>query len=570
MKWIKSRTQYLNEAKVGEVILPSQKKAIISTWGANILELETIEASNEIVQGEWKLTQEEKLEALGTFFGKEGEVIDLKKIYQRFENLPEEFIEVINDSMRPLLLDSNTTLDADTKKIFQNFDPRNPSLNQLSKFNGNIFRKISVSESTADMIIIKDESGRPIKDESNQIQKRKREEGEVLFEKNLVNINGLVEGYNRIQPDKQVKPETFTDREIAIVISKSAEDFGKDNFKVDINLYGGDLWLKIKHNPKDILNMSISRFYASCQHLYTGMYKNQVIGNVFDPNSIPAFITFDSPVYNESGEMVSEQLPLSRMVVRSVVPINKSDEGGIYFDRTYPDRMKDFFDKIVEKYTGMEHNPRIRGYVYTPDLPQEITLEQPYMDRLGLTKVDVIGINTKSITFGDEFSWQNFRILPKARIQEIVIATTNLPQNFFELNLNPTWIKFKCIEIKNLNPFDKLVSECWGFDKCVINKDVFREFGSTHQEVKKLNFTNCTVNDLSFEAFKNLEELHLVYSCTLDEFKEVVEKTGFKSSGSVKKYTISGDLTFGAGGSELIKSLRNAGYQITIVGPKKK
>jgi hypothetical protein len=45
-----------------------------------------------------------------------------------------------------------------------------------------------------------------------------------------------------------------------------------------------------------------------------------------------------------------------------------------------------------------------------------------------------------------------------------------------------------------------------------------------------------------------------------------VEKTG----GSVKKYTISGDLTFGAGGSELIKSLRNAGYQISIVGPKKK
>ena len=58
----------------------------------------------------------------------------------------------------------------------------------------------------------------------------------------------------------------------------------------------------------DILNMSVSRFYSSCQNLYSGGYRDQVIGNVFDPNSIPAFLLFDSSIHNRKGEHISDTL----------------------------------------------------------------------------------------------------------------------------------------------------------------------------------------------------------------------------------------------------------------------
>ena len=109
------------------------------------------------------------------------------------------------------------------------------------------------------------------------------------------------------------------------------------------------MYLSINHNAKDILNISISRFYSSCQHLYSGGQRNKLIGNVFDPNTCPAFLIFDAPIYNSSGELISEQLPLTRMLVRNIETWNPNDDPQIFFDRAYPDRTKDLFGKIIEK-----------------------------------------------------------------------------------------------------------------------------------------------------------------------------------------------------------------------------
>ena len=38
MKWIKSREQYLNEAKIRDVILPRQAKEVAEVWGEKYLD----------------------------------------------------------------------------------------------------------------------------------------------------------------------------------------------------------------------------------------------------------------------------------------------------------------------------------------------------------------------------------------------------------------------------------------------------------------------------------------------------------------------------------------------------
>jgi hypothetical protein len=45
-------------------------------------------------------------------------------------------------------------------------------------------------------------------------------------------------------------------------------------YELDFEIFNRDIYLSISHNPKDILNMSISKFYSSCQHLYSGSHNS--------------------------------------------------------------------------------------------------------------------------------------------------------------------------------------------------------------------------------------------------------------------------------------------------------
>jgi hypothetical protein len=62
MKWIKKRQNFLNEAKIGDVINPKQKEIVAKRWGKKYLDYEEIEPNNVIkeIQGTWKLTPEQK------------------------------------------------------------------------------------------------------------------------------------------------------------------------------------------------------------------------------------------------------------------------------------------------------------------------------------------------------------------------------------------------------------------------------------------------------------------------------------------------------------------------------
>ena len=556
MKWIKSREKFLSEAKIKDVILPPQKQVVKDMWGERILDLEEIEASDNIVQGKWKLTEEEKMKALSIFFSAKLDVV-----YKFFSELPTEFKHCLEQSIDLDLIKKDN--DKYTK-ILNNFDIHKPSINQISVLSENIFRKISMSETQADEIMVRDENGRPILDEETKKPvKRKREKDEIIFSKNLVNINGFVEDYNRLYPDKTVDAFKFSSGEVLKVISASKEDFGGDNYLVEVDVYAREMFLSIKHNPKDILNMSVSRFYGSCQHLYRGGYKRQVIGNVFDPNSVPAFLIFDSPILDSKGVLISEQLPLSRMMVRNIdLPQEEDGESfKLYFDRAYPDRMKDFMDEVIEKYTGMKSSSRVDDYVFSPDIPEDTYIDNPYMDRLSIERKKFIGINAKSITFSQDSDWSDCIISPKARIEEINIDTTMLPQNFFELKFDPKVTRFRYLKLNSLEPFKNLKSNTFSFDKCQFKNEILSALNQNCPDIKSLEFINCELEGRDISVFKNLEELHLIYTVDFNEFKSIVE--GLK----LKKLVISGDLASGKENKNYINSLKSKGIKVETIGP---
>lgn len=553
MKWIKSRKLFLKEeAKIRDVIFPPQANAIKNIWGEKYLDMDEIDATDKIKQGKWKLSEDDKIEALSIFFG-----VKLKSIYELLETLPDKLNELIKESISLDLLKD----DPKWEIILNNFDIKKPTINQISVLHNPIFRKISVSESRADEIIIRDDSGRPILDENNRPTKRPRKEGEVLFTKNLVNINSFVSDFNAIFPDMKVDENMFSTGEISRVVGASSEDFsGNRGYTVEVDVYAKDLFLSINHNPKDILNMSISKFYASCQHLYTGGHREKVLGNVFDPNTIPSFFVFDSPIYNSENTLISNQLPLCRMMIRNIESFEDNNEAKLFFDRAYPDRMEEFMGKIIEKYT--ENKRTFKGddrprYIFSPDIPLTDDIREPYMDRLPISKYKYIGVNTKYICFNGEYDWSKVKISPKAKIEEIIIETSNLPNNFFAINIVPNWIKIKFIKLNSLSEFSNVNCDSWAFDKCKFDCDILKDI----KGLKKLQIISCDVSNIeSLSEIENLEELHLVYTIEPSELESIFNKTP-----SIKSLTISGDIV--SENKKFINSLKKKGVKVQIIGP---
>jgi hypothetical protein len=559
MKWIKSRNRFLNEAKIKDVILPRQIKEVAYRWSEKYLEYEEVEPTDKIKQGKWKLSEEDKLKVLSYFFGREDDPIDMGEIFNVFKNLDDKFVKILKESI-------DISLIRDDKEKFEillsDFNPKEPTIDQISIIYEPIFRKLNVNETKADEYIKKDENGRPVRDEEGNMVKVKKEKGEPIFEKNLVNIKSFSESYNRCYGDSEIDVDLFYSRSIGNMVSLANENHNS-KYKFDFEIFNKDLYLSIKHSAQDILNMSISKFFASCQHLYTGGYREQLLGNVFDPNSIPAFLVFDTPIFWDDDK-ISDFLPLTRMIIRSIEKFDENDEDKIFFDRAYPDRMKEIFGEIVEKYSGNKESGNVSKYVFSPDIDMEKdSIREPYMDRLGLEKVPYIGVNTKSLHINRNYDWSKVKVSPKSKIKEMIIETDELPQNLFKLSINPDWIKFKFIKILDLSKFESIITDSIAFDKCKFSSDTINQWPQSNK-IKKLQIVSCDVvgNTIDLSNFQNLEELHLIY--TLDDAKEI--DNIINNIKSLKKLVLSGDIASGEG-KKVISDLKSKGLKIETIGP---
>jgi hypothetical protein len=553
MKYIKDRERFLNEAKLRDVIFARQAKEVSRIWGEKFLDYEEVTPTNKIKQGKWKLSDEDKTNVLGKFFG-----CDMKIVNDIFNNISDKFAEVLSKSINLDLIK-----DPKFKIISTDLNIKNPSIDQIAILFDSIFRKISVSETIATEVIQRDENGRPVKDEAGNMIKIAKAKGDLIFTNSLVNIKSFVDDFNRCFPEEKVNAN-FEESNIQKLRNMASIDENRD-FEVDFKIFDKDMYLAINHNPKDILNMSISKFYASCQHLYSGGYREQVLGNVFDPNSIPAFLTFETPIY-WNKEKISDQLPLSRMMIRNIETFDPKEESKIFFDRAYPDRMKDLFGVMVEKYSGVKQTADERSritYIFTPDIDTGDSVRDPYMDKLSLQRKPYIGRNTKTLYLNRMHDWSNVKIAPDAKIKELIIETTDIPDDLTNIPLNPDWVKFKYLTINSLSNFDKIKTSSIAFDKCKLDTSVLEEMNKINPNITKLQIVSCDLTgELAFSEFKNLEELHIIYTLdTIEELRKLTENL------KIKKLVLSGDLIKNKESKAQINQVRQRGIKVDIVGP---
>jgi len=564
MKWIRNRNKFLNEARLRDVILPTQAKEVSSRWGEKYLDYEEIEPTSSIEQGRWKLEYEDKMAVFSAFMD-----CDMDEIIELFDNLPQAFVNFVSEV---------------ASENVKGIDINKPTLDQLVFIFNPVFKKISVNDTLANNMISKDENGRPIKDSDGNMIRVEKVPGELVLTNNLVNINTIVDDYNSMVNkyingnlgDKYNNSDILNDdlflnnSDLQKYVSAAKDDSNSDyHWKYDVEIFEKDIYLSIKHNPMDILNMSISKFYSSCQHLYTGGYRSQLLANVFDPNSIPAFLIFDSPIYNKENQKISDVMPLSRMQLRKIETMDENKNVQIYFDRAYPDRMQDVFPQIVEKYTSNKEAETTSGYnyIYAPDLDtgDENKLDRPYHDRIEgrIINKKRIGSNIRSLDLSAIHDWSNFIISPNNNLKELVIETTQLPENLLDLKLDLEWVKFKYLKLNTLEPFSKISYSAIAFEKCKFDNKIFTDILKNTPDVKKIKLISCdNATTPNFSKFKNLEELHFIY--TLDTIKQL--ERAIRGVESLKKLGVSGDL-FNKQTKPFFDSLKSKGIKIEVTGP---
>lgn len=543
MKWLKNRDKFISEAKIKDLILPIQAEYVKSNWSEKYLEYEEITPTKKIQQGKWKLSEEDKMKVLGVYLD-----CNINKVYNIFNNISDKFAFVINQSINLNLLSKEYST------IMENFDIKNPTIDQIVIIYDNVFRRISAGETNSDIMVKKDENGIPLKDEDGNLIRVQKEKGDLVFTNNLVNINTFISGFNGCFQEDQINEDIFKDREINS-LRNMASVRENSSYTVDFKIFDKDIYLSINHNPQDILNMSISKFYASCQHLYSGSYRRLLLGNVFDPNSIPAFLVFETPIF-WGDDKLSDVLPLSRMMVRSIETFNDSDEKEIFFDRAYPDRMKNVFDDIIEKYTDNRNNYRGDYYYFVPDIDfnDHSDIDIPYMDRLNGRRVKGIGKNVKSIHINRNIDWSSIKILPGCKIKEIIIENNNLP-DLREMNKDIENIKFKYLDIISMEPFSSIKPENVAFDKCKLDAKIINDL---NKDIKKIKIINCNINgQLDFSEFNKIDELQLIY--TLNNAQEL---DFIKDSKNIKKLLISGDIF----NKKIINDIKKSGIDVEVTG----
>ena len=99
MKWIKSRNQFLNEAKLRDLLLKRQAKEVSQKWGEKFLDYEEVSPTENIVQGKWKLDEEDKLAVLSAFFD-----CDMKNVMELFSGLGDKFNSIISQSINLIII----------------------------------------------------------------------------------------------------------------------------------------------------------------------------------------------------------------------------------------------------------------------------------------------------------------------------------------------------------------------------------------------------------------------------------------------------------------------------------
>lgn len=563
MKWIKKRIEFLNEAKIGELINKKQAEVVAKRWGKKYLDYEQIEPNPEIkkIEGTWKLTPEQKYQVLDLFFK-----TDVRKAEQIFENLPVDFIRAISSAVNYITnmnLESFGIVDKEeiellSKMMSDGIDFNNIGIEEIATFTNNVLPRIDVKTTISNKRMVRDENGHPIKGEDGQFQFEEKEVGEFEYYSGLYNLNSFAKDYDecmkKLGREDQIVNRSFSSVEIGSI--KNMLTLDVKGHQADIRVFHKDAYVSILHNPQDILNISVSKFYASCQELYGGSQVRSLLANVFDPNSVPAFIYLDSPVYNSEGELIAEKLPIARFFIRSIE--TPSETKGLLFDRVYPQRMsmgenEGIYD-IVERVAGItklldvnDVDVKAAVYVFSPDISHDDKLDTPYMDTLSNVRhKKAIGINCRFLDITADSDWSDVIVRENNKIETMVISTPNVPANLFELNYNLEKLTIINIDISEMPDLSKFGTGDITLNECRTTMTDLRE-GLKDVELKRLVLRNCDIEGMSFEGM-TMDELALESDT---EGKTLAEVIG---DARINKLTISDHLVMDQENVDFLKA----------------
>ncbi len=324
-----------------ELLPEHQQKIIKKRLGDKVLNMDIPDKTDNIVEGEWTLTKDEQSKAISLMFG-----MDTRSVRKAMINFKpsERFLSAfINSKPNEINILKPGIIDIDL----------------LSK---NIFKLISANETRSNRMIRRSENGHPIT-ENGKIVYIDKNVGDIVYSNNKSNINAFIESYNLAFPDDVVM-NPFTNNAFTKVISMA-----KDR-KFEFDLFGNnDIQLYISSKPEDILNMSVSKYFNSCQNLYDGAYNTNLPPNIFDKNMKIAYLRLNVP-YTDSKKNVVPFTIFSRCIIRNI-------RGSLYFDVVYPQQLRTFFYEMITQYTGMKSTYKGSRYYFT-----DVGIGKPYMDTL--------------------------------------------------------------------------------------------------------------------------------------------------------------------------------------------
>lgn len=544
-------------------ITPIQASAVERAYGKTrgYLDSEPAKKTDKIPNGKWKLTNNERDMVIGSFFD-----VDLQVCKQLLNGLSDNFVNGVSQAVI-----------GKYKNIFSEFNLREPSLQQVHDMFENCFYQLNAKETEATKKMVRDHKGKPVFGEDNKPMFVDKAAGELVFTNNKTNINGFVDSWNKAFPKNTVSL-AFTE-----FLNRVRNIVHENKNIVEFNIFADKpMYLYITDKPSDILNMSVTNFYTSCQDLYSGSHREQLLMNVFEKNSKPAFLILDEPFYvsgNKAkhsdyrrlkGKKLSDFTAVSRRMIRYI-----EETEMLYFDRAYPDRMEETFDEILDRYVDVERHTGLPRVKYKQIFDIDNNMEDAYHDRLNVDRRRIYGKNSKKIEVSDLLD-----IIANNKYDVVVdnnISKVTCSWNHFykmdelrHLLNNEEMLKNIMLHFPHLSHFEyadydfdnQEMGEIISFNgnlslrRCVINLDYFNSDEAAL--IKNLSLISCTDSSkLELSGFTNLESLEILnmYSKLPDNFFGCIK---FLKSLKTLKITDTVKLT-----EDQINLLKNSG--ITIV-----
>lgn len=365
-----SQIEYLLEALRDE-LSPEQIKALSRLYTPEklkyILNQDTppkrlINNQDILPTGKWKLSEDDKIQVINTILN-----IDIKE-YQKV-------LDVFSKDKRFIALLLKTIKES-TEMNFKRSIKRIGNPLELLSFvlsNRNLqFNGLDVAAFKGTKTPQRDESGEIIRDENGK-PLLVDVKGQLRFSDKPVDFAKFIEQYNAIF-GKNYPTDWASSKTLENVKQASI----RGGCTLDISYFNvNDLYLTILDQPSDILNMSLSKFFTSCQNIidikFSEKLRRQAIGNVFDDRLKVAYLVInEEAVY---GDIRVPYTAMSRALLRML------DDGKVFVDRTYPgdsEGLRKVMTDIVQKYSGANtttENPD--RYDYTG-----IKGVDPYFDKL--------------------------------------------------------------------------------------------------------------------------------------------------------------------------------------------